>query len=112
MKSLSGKLGVVLFVIGLAIFGNAEVWGVDWTYLGETRDGEYFYDTQTIFRASRHIVRAWQKRYWSKEAIIDYAANMGEKHKDLRYSIGLYEINCTAGKYQFLRVTFFPTKVG
>ena len=28
MKSLLGKLGVIL--IGLAIFGNAEVWGADW----------------------------------------------------------------------------------
>ena len=28
MKSLSVKLGVIL--IGLAIFGNAEVWGADW----------------------------------------------------------------------------------
>lgn len=29
MKSLLGKLGVIL-IIGLALFGNAEVWGVDW----------------------------------------------------------------------------------
>jgi hypothetical protein len=34
MKSLSGKLGVIL--IGLAIFGNAEVWGTDWEFLGKT----------------------------------------------------------------------------
>jgi hypothetical protein len=32
MKSLLGKLGVVL--IGLLIFGNAEVWGADWKYYG------------------------------------------------------------------------------
>ena len=28
MKSLLGKVGVVF--IGIAIFGNAEVWGADW----------------------------------------------------------------------------------
>jgi len=29
MKSLSAKLGVVLFITGLAIFGNIEVWGAE-----------------------------------------------------------------------------------
>jgi hypothetical protein len=33
MKSLLGKLGVIL--IGLAIFGNAEVWGADWKHYGD-----------------------------------------------------------------------------
>jgi hypothetical protein len=32
MKSLLGKLGVVL--IGLIIFGCAEVWGADWKFYG------------------------------------------------------------------------------
>ena len=108
MNSLSGKLGVIL-VIGF-IFGYAEVWGVDWIYLGETRDGEYFYDADRVIRASRHIVRVWQKKYWSKEGVIDYVANMGEKYKDLRYSIAFYEINCTARKYQFLHVAFFSNE--
>jgi hypothetical protein len=36
MKSLSVKLGVIL--IGLAIFGYAEVWGEDWKFYGHWED--------------------------------------------------------------------------
>jgi len=40
MKSLLGKLGIIL--IGLAIFGYAEVWAEDWKLYSSSPDGEYF----------------------------------------------------------------------
>jgi hypothetical protein len=77
MKSLSVKLGVVLFVIELVIFGNIEVWGADWKYwyeeITETFD-DYanlmgkckfkrmnYYDRESIARPERHIVKVWTK---------------------------------------------------
>jgi hypothetical protein len=39
MKSLLGKLGVIL--IGFIIFGCAEVWGVDWELFKKTGDAEF-----------------------------------------------------------------------
>jgi len=32
MELLSGQLGVILFIIGLAIFGNKDVWGTESEY--------------------------------------------------------------------------------
>jgi len=77
MKSLLGKLGVIL--IGLATFGNAEVWAADWTYL-EARvaqeeviknypflkdfvGGIYCYDRSSIVYPSRNIVKVWVRFY-------------------------------------------------
>jgi hypothetical protein len=59
MKSLLGKLGVVL--IGLAIFGYAEVWGADWKLLGTNEQISTYYDAQSITHPSENIVRVWTR---------------------------------------------------
>jgi hypothetical protein len=64
MKSLSGKLGVIL--IGLAIFGNAEVWGEEWKFFQVTKSTEevgglpvyaniHFYDATSVVYPSNLI---------------------------------------------------------
>ena len=55
MKSLLGKLGVIL--IGLAIFGNAEVWGADWKFYDSNEMFLGYYDAQGIIRPPKTIVR-------------------------------------------------------
>jgi hypothetical protein len=54
MKSLSVKLGVVL--VGLTIFGYAEVWGADWKEWIRISDKSiYYYDTESITHPSKNI---------------------------------------------------------
>ena len=55
MKSLLFKLGVIL--IGLLIFGYAEVWGADWVFVGDYYDNNLhlYYDAQSISRPSKNI---------------------------------------------------------
>jgi hypothetical protein len=55
MKSLPVKLGVIL--IGLAIFGNAEVWGADWRLY----EKDSYYDASSITRQPDGSVRVWTK---------------------------------------------------
>jgi len=66
MKSLSVKLGVVL--IGLLIFGNAEVWGADWKYFASGTDGTlWWYDTQGVTYHPTMIIHIWVKRLKADE---------------------------------------------
>lgn len=58
MKSLSVKLGVILFVIGL-IFGYAEAWDTDWKFYGNDGENAFYYDEESITSTTKHIVRVW-----------------------------------------------------
>ena len=61
MKSLSVKLGVVLFIIGLIIFSNVEVWGADWKLIEDSKasysDSDYYIDMKSIKMISEGKVR-------------------------------------------------------
>jgi hypothetical protein len=63
MKSLSVKLGVILFIIGPAIFGYAEVRGSDWTYYADTgiKGDVYYYDKESITFPSEGVVRVLER---------------------------------------------------
>ena len=61
MKSLSAKLGVFLFITGLAIFGNTEVRGADWKLIEGSNasygDSDYYIDMKSIKMISEGKVR-------------------------------------------------------
>jgi len=61
MKSLSGKLGVILFIIGLTIFGNTEACGADWKLIEDSKasysDSNYYIDMKSIKMISEGKVR-------------------------------------------------------
>jgi hypothetical protein len=63
MKSLSVKIRVVLFLIGLAIFGNIEVWGADWKLVEDSKtsssDSDYYIDTTSIKEFLEGKFRFW-----------------------------------------------------
>ena len=77
MKSLSVKLGVIL--IGLAIFGYAEVWGADWKLYGVHENFSAYYDAQSITRPSKNIVRVWIRWDWTEKGVLDYGGEFWEK---------------------------------
>jgi hypothetical protein len=87
MKLLSLELGVFLFVIGVAIFGNTEVWGADWKFWYEEivkdHDGSnfkrvYYYDRESIVRPSKGIVKVWVKDVDQRDKI-----SLKERKEDL-----------------------------
>jgi len=61
VKSLSAKLGVMFFIIGLTIFTYAEVWGADWKLIGGSKasygDSAYYIDMKSIKMISEAKVR-------------------------------------------------------
>jgi len=61
MKLLSVKLGVIVFIIGLTIFGSIEVWGADWKLIEDSKasysDSDYYIDMKSIKMISEGKVR-------------------------------------------------------
>jgi len=108
MKSLLGKLGVIL--IGLAIFGYAEVWGQDWRLYGEDPFASYYYDAEKVFQPSKNIVRVWGKVVYKKDGVTKLVARLGERFKTTSFAIDSSEFDCLKGQYKELQRTFFSQK--
>ncbi|MGA2465529.1 MAG: surface-adhesin E family protein [Thermodesulfobacteriota bacterium] len=111
MKSLSVRLGVIV-VIGLAIFGNAEVWGADWKFYGSTEMYLGYYDAQGITRPSKNIIRVWGKDIFMKEGVSKLVRKSGKGYENFSHSISLSEINCVEKTFRQLKVTFYDNEGG
>ena len=104
MKSLSVKLGVIL--IGLAIFGYAEVWGQDWELLEKIENNKFYYDKKDVTHSPQKIVKVWIRQVYSKKdkGMIDLG---GRRYENLSYSINSLEFVCGARLTRFLTKTYF-----
>jgi hypothetical protein len=109
MKSLWVKVGVIL-VVGLAIFGYAEVWGADWKLFAETELYECFYDAEDATSSSMNIVDVWTKLEYTKEGITGIVKQFGKHYAGLSYSLELWEINCTEEKDRILSITEYSAE--
>ena len=108
MKSLSVKLGVILFIIGLIISYNVEVWGADWKAYGASEImGVYYYDASSITHPSKNIVRVWDKIVFSERGVIDAAKKLGERYKNTSFAISLTEFECIKKKTRILKCVFY-----
>jgi len=110
MKSLSIKLGVIL--IGLALFGYAEVWGADWEYYGGCDNYLAYYDAQSITRTSKNIARVWVRWDWTEKGVINCVGSLGKKYENLSHSIYLMEINCEEKMTHELSLTYYDNNGG
>ena len=81
-------------MVGFAIFGYAEAWGADWTFLLKNDRGEYFYDAESITHPSENTFGVWSKIVHSQKSIDEMAAKLGEEYKNLGETLILWEINC------------------
>jgi hypothetical protein len=109
MKSLLGKLGVIL-VIGLTIFGYAEVWGAEWKFYGSSEKVFYYYDTQSITHPSKDIVRVWERWDYTEKGVLDKVGKFGKEYENLSHTIFLWEINCSEKKDRGLSLTHYDHK--
>ena len=91
MKSLLGKLGVVL--IGIAIFGNAEVCRADWKLFTEEGGGgpKIFYDAESIIVTPEGNIRVWEL----------VTVPFQTEQTPIQYKF-LYEFNCVPREYRHL----------
>jgi hypothetical protein len=100
MKSLLGKLGVIL--IGLLILANAEVWGADWKPYFATELELVFFDASSITHPSENIVRVLVRSDYTEKGVLNWVRDFGKKYENLSHSIILSEINCAEKKLRRL----------
>jgi hypothetical protein len=110
MKSLSVKLGVIL--IGLAIFTYAEVWGADWKLYAAHESFLAYYDTQSITRPSKNIVRVQTRSDITERGVLYLMRERGNEYENLNHFIILSEINCIEKKVRSLSITYYDNKGG
>jgi len=102
MKSLLGKVGVIVF-IGLAIFGNAEAWGADWQLLEKIEDTKSYHDKKDAHSPPKNV-KVWIKQVYTREDMINL---VGPRYENLSYSINSLEFRCGAGLTRILSMTYF-----
>jgi hypothetical protein len=105
MKSLPVKLGVIL--IGLFIFGYAEVRGEDWKEFARNERTFCYYDAESISQPSKNIIKVGVKFEYTKIGIAEFVKTFGDKFNKLDNSKSLYEVNCVEKKYRILELVFY-----
>ncbi|MGA2516898.1 MAG: surface-adhesin E family protein [Thermodesulfobacteriota bacterium] len=108
MKSLSVNLGIIL--MGLAIFGYAEVWGADWKLYSTYENFLKYYDVQSVTRPSKNIVRVWERINYTDKGVTWWVMKHGPGFKDVSFSTVLNEINCIEKKLRILSLIIYDNK--
>ncbi len=111
MKSLLGRLGVILVVIGFTTFSYAEVWGADWKFLDGDDERSLFIDSESIGRLSSGTLRIWTKWIYTPKGISITISKLGKKYENFSYEIALDEFNCGDKTLRCLQITSY-TKDG
>ena len=94
MKTVSVKLGVILFIIGLTIFGTIEGRGADWKLFDKSAAGSWYYDAGGLTRLSQDIVRVWTIRQFTDKGVSEMVNKFGKQFKNIDHSKGFEEISC------------------
>ena len=105
MKSVSGKLGVVL--IGLFILGYAEAWGVDWALLEKIEATKFYHDEKDVTHSPQKIVKVWIRQVYTEKDKSVLINLVGRRYENLSYSINSLEFVCGTGLTRFLTKTYF-----
>lgn len=106
MKSLLGKVGVIL-IIGIVTFGCAGMWGARWRLYD--RDDEYigYYDAKGITHPSKNIVRVWERWEYTNKGVIEKVKELGKKYENINQTTVLDEINCSEKKWRMLSLNHY-----
>jgi hypothetical protein len=107
MKPSFIKVGMILGIIGLAIFGYAEAWGVNWKYYGTNEDGSYFYDTESMTRYPKDLIEVWVQSAYTEKSISRWVREGGKDFQDLDFTLISLELNCVERSARYLRIVFY-----
>jgi hypothetical protein len=100
MKSV--KLGVILFVIGIATFGCAGMRGDSWKSFSSTDLYEAFYYVTKSHLLYKTTVNVAVKVEYTKKGIAEYIKEFGNDYKNLSSSLQEWEVNCPARNERIL----------
>ena len=101
---------VLVILVTLFIFPCAKVWGADWKWFCESKDGtiKYYYDTESLVRTSEGYIRFWWKSI--RGPARQPPRSLSEDIPDS--FINLIEINCSLREFRHLQVNKYYKKNG
>jgi len=106
MKSLSVKLGVMIFGIGL-IFACAEVWGADWKKYASDAKGDFYYDIKSVHLTPLGTLEVLVKWVFSEKGKIDNLREFGEEQQNVTHWLITYDYFCEHRKFFVSEITFW-----
>jgi Surface-adhesin protein E len=99
---------LIFILFGLLIFWSGESWGgAPWKYYGTNEDGSYYYDTESLARSSKQIVRVWVQSAYTDQGISHWVRGGGEEFQNLAYTLVLTELNCADRAVRSLQIVFY-----
>ena len=107
MKLFPLNLGIILGMIGFALFGYSEGWGFDWKYYGTNEEGSYFYETESMKRLSNNIVRVCVQSIYTERGVSQWVREGGREFQNLDFSLILSDFNCIERSIRHLRIAFY-----
>lgn len=118
MKSLLGKLGVILVVIGFTISSYVEAWGADWKFYDIGGTGTFWwYDTQGVTSYPNQVIQVWVKKVKVNEILmmIKFGAQLTVSDiermtSEREYERFLIEIDCVKNTYNYIQRLQYDTK--
>ena len=107
MKSSLVKLPVIFLAVGL-IFSYSEMWGADWKLYTSTPNGEFFYDSKSIYyNAEDNFVRVVSKVVYSEKMKKDLKEKQGKAYENVTHNSFTYEFDCKDKKYRLLEINIW-----
>lgn len=110
MKSLLGKLGVIL--IGLTIFTYGQVWAADWVWVDRGSTGDVFRDRESISYLEGGLVRVWEKEVLNEKGIDTYVQKYGVNFRNVTEHRSFIEIDCLNKRYRYLSISWYSKDGG
>jgi hypothetical protein len=95
MKSLLGKLGVIL-AIGLIMFGCAGMRGASWKSFSSTDLYEGFYYVSKSHLLYKSIVLVSVRLEYTEKGVAEHVKEFGKDYGNLSYSLQSWEVDCRA----------------
>ena len=122
MKSLWGKLGVILLIIFFFVVGcqtpvkkdeysnvKKEEYsnGAGWKFLGTSPIGEIFYDPKSVYSTKDNFIRVVSKIVFSEEGEKGLLKQYGKEQENVTHYSFKYEINCKDKKDRLLEISIW-----
>jgi hypothetical protein len=81
--------------------------GGGWRFYGFNDTSTYRYDSDSIIRLPKNMIRVWVKRSYTEKGIESMHEKYGDVYKNLDYSLSLFEINCVEKSFRVLTEKFY-----
>ena len=100
----------ILFT-GIFIFTLVSVsYSAEWEHYGEVPSGSAYYDKENIKHMPNNIIRVWVKNVYSDTGKKESIKNLGDRFKDVKDTLYLFQINCNEKKLSSVNVTDYDSK--